>query len=215
MNLINFLKHKLLLSKAQKSQYFKEFYEEVNLKNRVKDTTFVVFDCEATDVNIKNAHLLSIGALKVKNLEIDLETAFYEFVKSEEVKAVEIHGITKEEIEKYGKEPKEVIKDFLYYIKGSILVGFNIIFDVKLIEKYSLKYFNYPILNYKLDIYHLYKRRKQYITRTNLDKIAEEFGIDLKGRHTAIDDAYTTALIFLKLVNEYKEDEVDKLPVFV
>ncbi|GAB6066325.1 3'-5' exonuclease [Aquifex pyrophilus] len=213
MRLLNFLKKKLLLKRAKNSPYFKDFYENVDLNKKVYETTFVVFDCEATDLNVKKAELLSIGALKVINLSLDISTLFYELVKTNEIKAAEIHGITREDIEKMGKEPKEVIKDFLTYIKGCVLVGFYVKYDAALVEKYSRLYFNYPLINYKLDVLSLYTRG--YYGGKSLDDIAREYGIELKGRHNALDDAYITALLFLKLIYPYRNERLKDLPLFI
>lgn len=213
MKFLNHLRRHFLLKKAQKSAYFFQFYEDVDLNRKVKETTFVVFDCEATDLNPKKAKLLSVGAVKVKNLELEISSSFYRLVKESEVKAAEIHGITKEDLEKYGRPPEEVIEDFLLYIKGSVLVGFYVKFDISLIEKYSLNIFNYPITNYKIDVFNLYKGN--YPGQKSLEDMANEFGFSVKGRHIAIDDAYTTALIFLKLIYSYREEKLKSIPLFL
>ncbi|AAC07843.1 3'-5' exonuclease [Aquifex aeolicus] len=210
---MNFLKKFLLLRKAQKSPYFEEFYEEIDLNQKVKDARFVVFDCEATELDVKKAKLLSIGAVEVKNLEIDLSKSFYEILKSDEIKAAEIHGITREDVEKYGKEPKEVIYDFLKYIKGSVLVGYYVKFDVSLVEKYSIKYFQYPIINYKLDLFSFVKR--EYQSGRSLDDLMKELGVEIRARHNALEDAYITALLFLKYVYPNREYRLKDLPIFL
>ena len=213
MNLLIKLKRSLLLKKARKSPYFEEFFHDVDLNRKVEDTTFVVFDCEATDLNPKKAELLSVGALKIKKLSINLGESFEAYLQAEHIKASEIHGITKDDLEKFGRPPKAVIKEFLKYIKGSVLVGFYVKFDVTLVEKYSLKYFNYPILNYKLDLFSLYKSSSGKVG--SLEDIARGLGLEVKGRHTALNDAYITALALLKLLKGYEGKKVGSLPLFV
>jgi len=210
---MNFLKKILLLRKAKSSPFFGEFYQEVDLNQKVKDTRFVVFDCEATELDVKKAKLLSIGAVEVKNLEIDLFGSFYEVLKSDEIKGAEIHGITREDVEKHGKEPREVIYDFLKYIRGSVLVGYYVKFDVALIEKYSLKYFNYPIVNYKVDLFSFVKR--EYRRGMSLDDLIKELGIEIRARHNALEDAYVTALLFLKYVYPNGKYKLRDLPIFM
>lgn len=207
------LKYRLLLSKAKKSPNFKDFFEEIDLNKKVEESTFVVFDCEATELNPKKAELLSIGALKVKNLSINLGESFEAYLRAERVKASEIHGITNEDLEEFGRPPKEVIKEFLKYIKGSVLVGFFVEFDALLVEKYSLKFFNYPLINYKLDIISLYK--SPYGEAKHLEGLVQELGFEMKGRHTAINDAYFTALAFLRLIKGYEGKKLGSLPLFV
>ena len=213
MNPIIWLRKKYILKTAQKSPYFNEFFQKVDLNQRVEEATFVVFDCEATDLNVKKAELLSVGAFKVRNFSINLKESFEAYLQAGSVRASEIHGITKEDLEKLGRPPKAVIKEFLKYIKGSILVGFFLKFDVGLIEKYSLEFFGYPIPNYKLDIFNLYK--SSYGKVGSLEDLAREFGLETKGRHTALNDAYITALVFMKILKGYKGRKVGSLPIFV
>lgn len=203
MNPLVKLKRSFLLKKAKKSPYFQEFFQETDLSKKVEEVTFVVFDCEATNLNPRKAELLSIGALRIKNFAINLGESFEAYLRTEEVKASEIHGITREDLEIFGRPPKAVIKDFLRYIKGSILVGFYVKFDASLVEKYSLRYFNYPLLNYKLDLFSLYKNT--YGKTGSLEDIARELGLEVRGRHTALNDAYVTALALLKLSKATRE----------
>jgi len=129
------------------------------------------------------------------------------------VGSAEIHGITREEIEERGEEPKEVVRDFLLYAKGAVLVGFYVKFDAQLVERLSLKFFKYPLLNYKLDVFNLY--RDAYMGARSLEEMAAEMGLSVKGRHSAIDDAYVTALVFLKLIKGYKGEKLKHLPLFL
>ncbi len=86
-------------------------------------------------------------------------------------------------------------------------------FDVTLIEKYSLKYFNYPILNYKLDFFSLYKSSSRKVG--SLGDIARELGSSIKGRHASLNDVYITALALLNLLKGYEGKKVWSLPLFV
>ena len=86
-------------------------------------------------------------------------------------------------------------------------------FDASLVEKYSLRYFNYPLLNYKLDLFSLYKNT--YGKTGSLEDIARELGLEVRGRHTALNDAYVTALALLKLLKGYEGKKLGTLPLFV
>ncbi|WP_461829089.1 3'-5' exonuclease [Aquifex sp.] len=213
MNPLVKLKRSFLLKKARKSPHFGEFFRETDLSKKVEEATFVVFDCEATDLNPKKAELLSIGALRVRSFGLNLGERFEAYIRAEKLKASEIHGITREDLERFGRPPKAVIKEFLKYIRGSILVGFYVRFDASLVEKYSLRYFSYPLLNYKLDLFSLYK--STYGKAGSLDEILSELGIEIKGRHTALNDAYATALAFIKLLKGYEGKKLGTLPLFV
>ncbi|MNF89306.1 DNA polymerase III subunit epsilon [compost metagenome] len=48
---------------------------------------------------------------------------------------------------------------------------------------------------------HLFERKDHY----SLDDLADKFDISKKDRHTALGDAYITAIAFLKIVKKLKE----------
>ena len=68
-----------------------------------------------------------------------------------------------------------------------------------------------PLKNKLLDTVVLYKKsllRSPLIERKDhysLDELADKFNISKKDRHTALGDAYITALLFLKILKKLKE----------
>ncbi len=214
MNPLLSIRKKLILRRFKNSPAFGRYFKEVNLKQRVKETTFVVFDTETSGLNPKEAILLSVGALKVSNLSIDLSSEFHRFIKPDgEVKAssIEVHGIRPTELSRKGEEAEQVLRDFLEYISGSVLVGFYTRFDVRVVSRYTLKHFGIPLLNYHLDVFELYRRR--YSREASLDEVARELNIPSTARHSALDDSYITALAFLKLVYRDGDSELTNLPL--
>ncbi len=215
MSLILKLKKKLLLKKYSDSENFQRFFKDVDLNVPIREASFTVFDTETTGLDPKRAELVSVGAFKVEDLQIDLSSAFHRFVKplNLERSSVEIHGITWEELIERGEEPKTVIGDFLEYVSGTILVGFNIEFDRRMIEKYSVRHFGIPLLNYRLDVFRLWKRKGGQ--ERDLQGIAKELDIPTAGIHSALDDAYITALVFLKLVYRMRDESLRSLPLMI
>ena len=215
MNLYLNIKKSCLLRRYGSNPNFGRFFRDVNLKQKVEETTFVVFDTETTGLDLRRAELVSIGALRVVNFSFRLLESFHRFVKPKELTkvSVEIHGITPHELEKKAEPHDRVLEDFMEYVRGSVLVGFNVEFDRKIVEKYSLKVLGLPLLNYRLDVFQLWKKRGGQ--EGSLKDIAEKLGVPVVGAHSALDDAYITALVFLKLLKRFRGATLSSLPLML
>jgi len=215
MNLLLRIKRKLLLRKYGDSELIRDLLEGIDLRTPIEEARFTIFDTETTGLDVRSSEIVSIGALRIENLSLKLSTAFHRFIKPENLRreSVEIHGITLEELEDKGEDARKVIEDFLDYIRGSLLVGFNVEFDRKMVSKYTLKFFGVPFVTYRVDLFHLWKRRGGQ--EKSLREIAEDMGIPTEGIHSALDDAYITALVFLKLISNMKGDPLSRLPILL
>ncbi|MDQ7082561.1 MAG: 3'-5' exonuclease [Aquificota bacterium] len=62
--------------------------------------TFTVFDTETTGLDPKKSELISIGALKVREMSLKLSSTLHRFILPAELSrsSVEVHGITLEEL---------------------------------------------------------------------------------------------------------------------
>lgn len=184
----------------------------------IEDTRFVVLDTETTGFDYENDRILCIGALVLQNgvisvqnsLEVYIEQAHYD--KS----TAQIHGILKAFILKRPSE-LEALQQFLAFLGDSIIIAHHTIFDVTMINK-ALERNGLPELkNHRLDTAFLYKKtlikshlfeRKDHYT---LDDLADKFDISKKDRHTALGDAYITAIAFLKIVKKLREKKAVNL----
>ncbi len=195
-------------------QYFnyQKIYKEPE-RNR-----YVVLDTETTGLDYKKDKVISIGAVRIVNLEIDISDSLEVILKTEHAgdkENIAIHGIRNVEVQA-GKDRKLFFEQLLYYLQADIIVGHHITFD-KLILSNNLKEF-YPveILNPTIDTLDLalnYERLVTYSTmgteeinfsEYTLDKLTERYRIKTSGRHTAIGDSLITAELFLRLVKKLK-----------
>ncbi len=215
MNLILNLKKKMLIKRYSQNPYFVRFWEEVDLSKPIKECTFVVFDTETTGLNVRKAELVSLGAVKVVDMSIHISEHIHEFVRPNKLtpQSVEVHGITMEDLKAKEKCPVEVLERFLSFSKGAFLVGFNIEFDRRILEKYTRELFGIPLPNFRLDVFHLWKKPGR--EGKTLKEIASELEIPVTGLHSSLEDAYITALVFLKLVYTRKEEPVGSLPLML
>ncbi|ACO04671.1 MAG TPA: 3'-5' exonuclease [Persephonella sp.] len=199
---------KLKILRYRNNSYFKKFFRDVNEKD-INKITFCSFDLETTGLDVEKDEIISIGAVKIKEMKIDLSTSFYRIVKPERIPEKEnilIHSITASEMKK-GEDIRDVLPKFLEYIKGTVLIGYFVSFDISMLSKYTQKFYGFPILNPYIDVSQLYIKKKvksytpyEKIKEKSLDQIAEELNIPVRKRHNALYDSITTALIFLSLM---------------
>ena len=176
----------------------------------VEETRFVVLDTETTGFDFKRDRILSIGALRIKNAVIQPKDAFEVFVKQEifASQTVEIHGIIKQEKTQQLSEI-EALKVLLALLENAVLVAHHTAFDVGMIN-HALQRNGLPKLkNPSLDTAILYNKilkRNERKTEGHysLDALAEKYHIPKTDRHTALGDAYITAIAFLHILNRLR-----------
>jgi DNA polymerase-3 subunit epsilon len=168
----------------------------------------VAFDTETTGLNYRTDVVLSIGAVGIYENTISVNDYLELFLTQDIFKkeTVPIHGILKE-----GKEVKiaetEAIMEFLAFIKDAVLVGHHVSFDVKMINEALKRMGLGKLKNRSIDTDMMFQKFKglQEDQHTGLDELCGIFKIQKSDRHTAIGDAYLTALVFLRLKNKWKQ----------
>ncbi len=162
---------------------------------------YVVFDMETTGLDWRNDVILSIGAIGVTNNAIEVGDFFEIYIKQERFmpQSVALSGILKESREKYVEA--EAMIQFLNFIKDATLVSHNINLDIEMIN-HALKQLELGRLkNDIMDTKALFLRWKEIPDdrQISLDEVCDALKIKKSDRLTASGNAYTTALIFLKL----------------
>lgn len=186
--------------------YEKSFDKKI--PNDIKSVRFVVLDTETTGFDYANDRILCIGAIGLQNNTISIKDSLEIFVEQEHynIESAEIHCILKK-----GKIDRtseiDALRQLLEYLGNSIIIAHHTKFDVTMINS-ALERHGLPKLkNRTLDTAVLY--RKSLLLTTLLDKkehytlddLAEKFNISKADRHTAVGDAYITAIAFQKILN--------------
>ncbi|TCN52055.1 3'-5' exonuclease [Flavobacterium circumlabens] len=184
----------------------------------VEETRFVVLDTETTGFDYETDRILCIGALVLQNGIISIQDSFEIYIEQDhyDKATAQIHGILKAFVVQRPTE-LEALQQFLSFLGDSVIIAHHTIFDVTMINK-ALERNGLPLLtNKRLDTAILYKKtlikshlfeRKDHYT---LDDLADKFDISKKDRHTALGDAYITAIAFLKIVKKLKEKKAINL----
>lgn len=184
----------------------------------VEETRFVVLDTETTGFDYETDRILCIGALVLQNGVISIQNSFEIYIEQDhyDKATAQIHGILKAFVVNRPSE-SEALQQFLAFLGDSVIIAHHTIFDVTMINR-ALERNGLPLLtNLTLDTAILYKKtlikshlfeRKDHYT---LDDLADKFDISKKDRHTALGDAYITAIAFLKIVKKLKEKKAINL----
>ncbi len=161
---------------------------------------FIVVDTETTGMcPEKGAELLEIGAVVVKDWEIDENSFFSELICPNSHIPVFITRFTGISRDMVSNKPdvKEVIVRFISFVGDRIMVMHNAPFDLSFLDFFSrrcgLGCFDNPFIDT------IALSRAMFRGRHNLDILLARLGILSADRHRALGDALVTAKAFIKM----------------
>ena len=200
--------------------YFQDFDQDRPLN----EYEFVVYDSELTGLNPRKDEIVSLGAVRIRDLKIIPQENFYCFVKPKgdlPKDSTLIHRITPEQIEN-APPIQEVLEDFVRFCNGGLIVGHYIDLDMAFINKVTKRYLGGPLANPCIDtlrLAQLYKEEEwgnyydqfNYNVSYNLADLAAEYGLPEFEEHDALGDAFQTAYLFLFLVRKLKKGGITTL----
>lgn len=181
-----------------------------NEKSMSLDGDFVVFDIETTGLKAKFHELIEIAGVKVSGGKI--VDRFSEFVKPKKPISPHITELTKitNEMVANADNDENVLKRFLKFCEGSMLVAHNANFDVGFLKRYAQVY-GLPFDFCYIDTLGLSRKLVTNIKRHRLDRVAKALGIPFEGHHRAINDAEVTAKIFMVFCDTLKRKGISNV----
>ena len=166
----------------------------------------VVLDTETTGLSVKDGHrIVEIGCIELDNL-IPTNRIFHYYLNPERKvsdKALEVHGYSNEFLEDK-KKFKEIVDDFLLFIKDKKLIIHNADFDIAhlnnelaLIGKAKIDKSNV------LDTLEI-ARNKFPGSQISLDALCKRYRIDNSKRekHTALLDCELLTKVYINLIDQ-------------
>ncbi len=202
-------------------------FANIDQDRPIEEYEYVVLDTELTGLSQKRDEIVSIGAVRIRNLQILAGDIFYTLVKPEGVcitEATLIHQITPQALEN-APLIQDVLPDLLDFCGSSFLVGHYIDLDTKFINKSAKQHFNSIMKSPCLDTLRLaqiyteklqgkYHDRLALQVSYNLTDLCKEYKLPIFPAHDALQDALQTAYLFLFLVKSLQKSGLVTLKDF-
>ncbi len=164
--------------------------------------SYTVFDTETTGLDPRGGdEIISIGAVRVVNGRILRTERFDQLIDPRRPlppESTRIHGIRPEML---ADQPtiEEVLPRFQQFVGDTVLVAHNAAFDMQMLkmkeEQTGVRFIN-PVLDTLLLSAVVHPAQDDH----SMEAMAQRLGVQIRGRHTALGDALSTAELFLKLV---------------
>lgn len=166
----------------------------------------VVIDTETTGLDTRHAELVSLAAVKIRGDRVltsdslDLRLARPASLKGDSIR---IHGLRGIDLDD-GERIEAVLDRFLDFVGNRPLLGWCLDFDLAILNRELRPRFGFDLPNATIDVALTYRRQlrrrhPEVDAFPRFERVAELLGVPVMGRHTALGDAVTTALMYLRL----------------
>jgi DNA polymerase-3 subunit epsilon len=180
---------------------YPDFWKNYISKFEKRTSRFIVLSTETTGLNPEKDVILSFGAIAVIHNNIIVNDSFE--VVLLQYKFLHDNDMSNEFIIE-SKQPKlgerEALEAFIEYIGNGILVGHRIHFDVEMINEALEKMDCGRLKNEALDIEIMHRKLVDITDKHfSVDELCKIYNVTKSDRHSSSEDAYSIALLFLKL----------------
>ncbi|KAA0016133.1 3'-5' exonuclease [Salinicola corii] len=166
----------------------------------------VAIDCETTGLDTRTAELVSIAAVRIKGERVltsdslDLRLQPPASLRGDSIKIHRMRGVDLED----GDALEAALEKFLDFVGNRPLLGWCIDYDLAVLDRQLRPLFAFGLPNVCIDMARLYLRelhrtQPQMSPTVDFESVAEALNVPVMGRHTALGDAVTTALMYIRL----------------
>ena len=185
---------------------YPEFWKKYLEKFETKSNRYVILNTETSGLNPKKDVILSFGAIGIENEVIKVNDSLELVIL--QYKYLHDNGLSNEFIIE-SKLPKftenNAVEELINYIGNATLVGHRIHFDIEMINEVLEKMECGKIKNEALDIEIMHQKLYDEINKPHsLDELIQAYKIPVHERNSTLEDAYSMALLFLKLKSKLK-----------
>ncbi|MBW5455871.1 MAG: 3'-5' exonuclease [Clostridium sp.] len=190
------------------TQEYGDYYEL--LTRELDNENVVVFDVESTGINITKDEIVQIAGIKINN-KGEVTEKFERFLTPEKSvgDSYLVHGFSDQFLKEKGEDKERVLKEFLEFVKGTVLIGHNVTFDITILnselQRLDLEKANFKAYYDTLDI-----ARRFYPSLTNhkLETLSKLFNTETKSSHDAMDDILATKDVLMVMLKEKVEPTI-------
>ncbi|MDP6165836.1 MAG: 3'-5' exonuclease [Gammaproteobacteria bacterium] len=167
----------------------------------------IALDIETTSMDIKQAEILSIAAVAIKNNRVMASKKLSLNIQAPAnlpAESVKVHMLRRIDLADGSPLPK-ALEQLLNFVGNRPIVGYYIAYDLAVLDKAMRPLFGFGLPNRSIDVASLFRRRlvargmHDCEMKLGFDDIAEQMHIPVVGRHTALGDAITTALMYVQM----------------
>ena len=167
----------------------------------------VSIDCETTSLDVGQAELLSVAAIKVRGNRILTSQSLELVVRSQVAPSPQniiVHQLRPLDVER-GVAVDEAIERLLGFIGGRALLGYYLEFDVAVLNKYIRPRLGIPLPNRQIEVSALYydAKSRHLPPGSHIDlrfaTICRELDLPEHAAHDPFNDALLAAMIYVRL----------------
>jgi DNA polymerase-3 subunit epsilon len=175
---------------------------EVGDDSPLDDLAMVVVDTETTGLDVEEARIVSIGAVRLHGAKVYRSVTMDRLVRpgvAIPARSTAVHGITDDMVADAEPFP-DAFGDLCSMVQGAVLLGHNVGFDVGVLDRecrrHGLHWRPPPALDTLLLAGALLPEQDDL----RLEALAGALGVDVQGRHTALGDCLVTAQVFIRML---------------
>ncbi|SDF50400.1 DNA polymerase-3 subunit epsilon [Limimonas halophila] len=169
---------------------------------RLDSLPATVIDTETTGLDVKEARIVSVGGIRVHGEQLYRAAMMDRLVRPEvpiPPHSTAVHGITDDMVIDAPAAPT-VIAELRRLAGGTVWIGHNIGFDIEVVRRECERNGIDWTPPYALDTLLLSAAAMPDHDDFRLEKLADLFGIEVQGRHTALGDVLVTAQLYQRLL---------------
>lgn len=181
----------------------------VDRDRELADLEYVVLDVETTGLEPASGdRIVSLAGVRIRHGAVKRGEIFDALVNPGRpipASSVKFHGITDDVVA--DAPPIEVVLPaFLRFAEGALLVGHQVWFDLRFLERDAERAGRPPLTlaHPVLDTLRLSELVHGPLPAHSLEAVAGRLGVPIRGRHSALGDALATADVFVRLLELLK-----------
>ncbi len=193
-----------MLSKLFNKEY-PEFWKIYTDSFKKPATKYVVISMETSGLDTEKDVIMSIATTSVIDNRIIIKDSFEIFIIHKRHTELDIDNefISVSKVEKVFE--KNAIETLLNYLSNSVLIGHRVDFDIEMLNEALSRMKLGKIKNEAFDIEAMFNKimdtnEKKY----SLEEMSKSLKIAITDRNSVADDAYSIALLFLKMKDKLR-----------